>query len=365
MRGAGDPLAADGGGEPEHENRRHEEHRRVVHGVVQREGEDDDGAGQQQRRLVASPPEQPEGAGKRKDEADDRELGHENALQQPRHAYGEQCAGAEGKQAFLELAAEHDATQFPDRRRARLDVGAGLTRTPQDEGVLQQSAGEHARRHRQRPQAKDEASVGQEREDRDARNEAHDGRVIAEARREERDGNEIPARAVRLAPDKQRQQHAGDDGGVQRVDLRDDRLRPEDAARGEAEGRRRCDDTSAAKPPRDEERQPNGQRAEQGREEVDSVRERADRKVRERVRQEHIQRIARIVRDAEHAPDELEHRRVDIGGKAWRERADVQQEGDRGNAARPPEVALHEPVCPAGDNFSPSAGVSIHPSRST
>jgi hypothetical protein len=38
--------------------------------------------------------------------------GDENALQQPRQAYGEQGARAERKEAFLELAAEQDAAQF-------------------------------------------------------------------------------------------------------------------------------------------------------------------------------------------------------------------------------------------------------------
>jgi hypothetical protein len=136
---------------------------------------------------------------------------------------------------------------------------------------LQQSACEHARRHRQRPRAKCEASVGQEREDHDARNEAHDGRVIAEARREHCDGNECTSARGASGSRQAATAARRDDGGVQRVDLRDDRLRPENGARGQAEGRRRSDDASAAKAARDEERQPNGQRAEQGREKVDSV----------------------------------------------------------------------------------------------
>jgi hypothetical protein len=69
---------------------------------------------------------------------------------------------------------------------------------------------------------------------------------------------------------------------------------------------------------------------------VDSVWERAQRHQCHRVREHHVQRVSRVVRHAENAPDELEHRRVEQGDEPWRERPHVhhQRRGAGGDGTR-------------------------------
>ena len=132
-----------------------------------------------------------------------------------------------------------------------------------------------------------------------------------------------PAANTAIAPGEQGQQHTRDDRRMQRVHLGDDRLRPEHAARRESPCGCKADDPSAPEPAGDEEYQRNGDRTEQRGEGVDAIRQRSEWQQRYRVREEHVQRVSRVVRDAEDAPDELEHRRVEKGDEPGRERPRV------------------------------------------
>ena len=80
---------------------------------------------------------------------------------------------------------------------------------------------------------------------------------------------------------------------MQGIDLRDDGLRPEDVTEGEAEGRGGRDDTTTTEPSRDQERQRDGERAEQRREQVEPVGKRADRQIREQMRDQDVERDSR------------------------------------------------------------------------
>jgi hypothetical protein len=97
---------------------------------------------------------------------------------------------------------------------------------------------------------------------------------------------------------------------MQRVDLGDRRLRPEDGTDGESGGRDECRDSARLQPSRDHVGEGDGEAAAQRGEQVDAVGERADRDEREWVGHKRVERLARVVGDTEDAAEKLEHRRV-------------------------------------------------------
>ncbi len=134
-----------------------------------------------------------------------------------------------------------------------------------------------------------------------------------------------------FTPDQENEDSERHEERVQRVDLSDDCLAPEDAAYAEGKGSGRSRERPPGEEPADQEHEKHRKRGVYRRRQVDSVRYVPNRKVREELAQHHVGRISGVVGDAEHVRFYLEYRGVAqdrqvVVEDGWGQRAEVKDE---------------------------------------
>ena len=211
-------------------------------------------------------------------------------------------------------------------------------------------------------------SVSQPRVHGDAGQERRRSWCDAEPGGEQGDSGKVTRRAAGPSPGQQREHARRDERRVQRVDLGDHRLRPEHPAEGEPQCAARLTACRHPSRRRDQEHQRDrqGARTDENR----LIRYGSEPKEdRNRIREEHVERVARVVRHAEDAADELEHRRVEEGDEPWRERPHVHDQRAQPAAAARRVATIHvtgsDPRAGSRASTCLSAGVTIQPSWST
>ena len=354
-----------------------------MHRVIGREYDDGGSADEEERRLRTSPANEPHDAGARCEESNECQFVDENTSNHPWQSFEKNRAPAVGKQPCLKLPPEHDLQQIADRCRRRLDVRVRLLRAQQDEAVLQQARGHDGCAGEHGAEARGERAILQNDEQDDTGRESEDGGVVAETRGKQANRHVVPHGSARLGPREKREDDARQNGGVERVDLGDDGLRPEHVAERESERYGGGDDTAAPQLSRNHEDQRHGDRPEEGGKQVQTIGKRPDGQVRKRMRDQDVEGITGVVSDAEHAPDELKHRGVYFGDQTRSERPNVDEKGAHADGrstqpvcSRRARLASREPsgvvrhdyrvsAAVTGPSLRLSSTVRIQPARST
>jgi hypothetical protein len=144
--------------------------------------------------------------------------------------------------------------------------------------------------------------------------------VIAKRERRPRRCADQPAVTSRSPPLHEAQHGEREQQGSKRVDLGEDRLRPERLPEARRDAQSHCREATHTQPDEHDREHGHSRSREHGGKQIHPVRERADRHIRKDVRQQHEERVARIVRRAEDVADELE-----LGGVARADHAGIQR----------------------------------------
>jgi hypothetical protein len=243
-----------------------------------------------------------------------------------RHALVHEGRQGEGADLVRKPPRRHHLPQFTERRGPRLEIRRVLVRTDQDEQVLAQAGDDDGGGGEQHAGTQDQARVCRNREEHERRYQCDDGEVVAGREREDRDGAEKTGDRRCDAPSQQQRDADRDQERVQRVRLGVQGRRPERLPEPERQRGGAGDHTAGADLARHHVGHRRRGRAEERRQRVHALDQRAPRQQREYVRHHHVERIARRVRCPEHTTDEGELRGVSDIDQSGIDRGEVDEE---------------------------------------